>query len=375
MRVIAVHLLNDRSGSPLVFRHALQTLAAAGARIDLLTATPGSAGFLSDLPGVRLHTLPYRRFSQPLCTLLAFCWTQLVIFWQVRRLADPGTVVYVNTLLPAGAAVAGWLRGASVVYHLHEVSVRPAILRRVLVWVAAHTAARVLHVSEYLRTALALPVARQKVVYNALDADFCAAADSAPSLTARFTVLMACSLRDYKGIPELFALAQALPALRFELVLNASPAEVAHYRATHPKPANLTVFPAAREMHSHYRRAAVVVNLSRPNEWIETFGMTVLEALRYGRPVIVPPVGGVAEVNIEGETGYAIDGRDLPALVRALRVLSTHPEQYAQMAAAGRRRAARFTPEQFALGVRRCFAELTNTEKSTAILKPDTITA
>lgn len=374
MRVIAVHLLNDRSGSPLVFRHALQTLAAAGARIDLLTATPGPAGFLSNLPEARLHSLPYRRFSNPLLTLLAFCWTQLAIFWRVLRLADRGAVVYINTLLPAGAALAGWLRGAQVVYHLHEVSVRPAVLRRILLWVVARTATRVLHVSDYLRTALALPVACQEVVYNTLDAAFCASADEAPAPAAHFTVLMACSLRDYKGVPEFFALAHALPSMRFELVINASLVEVTHYCAAHAVPANLTLFPAARDMHSHYRRAAVVVNLSRPDEWIETFGMTVLEALRYGRPVIVPPVGGVAEVNMEGETGYAINGRNLPALVNALRELSTNPAHYARMATAGRLRAARFAPEQFAYEVRRCFAELSTTQDLLAAHHLQTVT-
>ena len=42
-----------------------------------------------------------------------------------------------------------------------------------------------------------------------------------------FVVLMACSLRDYKGVPEFFALARSLPEMSFELVLNAAPAAVA----------------------------------------------------------------------------------------------------------------------------------------------------
>lgn len=359
--LIAVHLLNDRSGSPLVLRQALEVLAEAGYAIDLLTATPGAPGFLSDLPGVVTHALPYRWSARAWRTLLQFGLVQAVVFWKVLRLASKGSTVYVNTLLPAGAALAARCRGARVVYHLHEVSLRPLLLRRLLCAVATRTAHQVLCVSEHVRTALALalPPARQAVVYNALAPAFLAEAGRAPlplTSPAPFVVLMACSLRDYKGIPELVALARATPELHFELVLNAPAEAVARYPALRSAPANLALFPAAQDMHPHYRRAAVVVNLSRPDEWVETFGMTVLEALSYGRPVIVPPVGGVAEVNVHALTGFAIDGRNLAALQHALRLLAGNGRHYARMAAAARQRAAAFAPGRFAEQVRRAFA-------------------
>ena len=149
--IIAVHLLNDRSGSPLVLRHALAALHQAGHRLDLLTATPGPAGHLSHLPGVRTHALPYRWSASAWRTLLRFGWAQLVVFWKVLWLAHPGATVYVNSLLPFGAALAGRCRGARVVYHVHEVSIRPALLRRLLCAVVNRTAHEALFVSEYVR--------------------------------------------------------------------------------------------------------------------------------------------------------------------------------------------------------------------------------
>jgi L-malate glycosyltransferase len=358
-RIIAVHLLNDRSGSPLVLRQALEVLLDAGHAIDLLTATPGGPGFLSDLPGVRLHALPYRWSARPWQTLLNFALVQWVLFWKVLGLARPGTTVYVNTLLPAAAALAARCRGARVVYHVHEVSLRPAALRRVLCAVAGRTAHQVVYVSEYVRQMLNLPVRRQSVVYNTLSPNFLAEALQTPLPTASpepFRVLMACSLRDYKGVPEFVALAHAMPELAFELVLNAAPDAVAAYRQQQALPANLRLFPATTDMPLHYRRAAVVVNLSRPDEWVETFGMTVLEAFSYGRPVLVPPVGGVAEVNVHTKTGFAIDGRNLAALQQALRLLAGNSRRYARMAAAARQRAAAFGPARFAEQLRQAFA-------------------
>jgi glycosyltransferase involved in cell wall biosynthesis len=368
-RIIAVHLLNDRSGSPLVLRQSLAVLAEAGYGIDLLTATPGEPGFLSDLPGVTLHPLAYRWSASQWRTLLNFALVQLAVFWKVLLLARPDYVVYVNSLLPAGAALAARCRGARVVYHLHEVSLRPAPLRRLLCTVAQRTAHQLLCVSEHVRTTLALPVAQQHVVYNSLAPSFIAEAGHTllPYASPQpFVVLMACSLRDYKGVPEFFALARSLPEMSFELVLNASPTAVGDYTAQHSVPNNLKLFPATADMHPHYYRAAVVVNLSRPDEWVETFGMTVLEGLAYGRPVIVPPVGGVAEVNVHTCTGFAINGRDLPALQHALRLLHQNGAVYARMAAAARKRAATFAPERFAEQVLRTFGRLLSAPKAVA---------
>jgi glycosyltransferase involved in cell wall biosynthesis len=375
-RIIAVHLLNDRSGSPLVLRQSLVVLAEAGYGIDLLTATPGEPGFLSGLPGVTTHPLAYRWSASQWRTLLNFALVQWLVFWKVLRLAGPSSVVYVNSLLPAGAALAARCRGAQVVYHLHEVSLRPAPLRRLLCAVAQRTAHQLLCVSEHVRTTLALPVARQQVVYNTLAPDFIAEANnvSLPYASPRpFVVLMACSLRDYKGVPEFFALARSLPEMSFELVLNASPMAVTDYVAQHSVPNNLKLFPATADMHPHYYRAAVVVNLSRPDEWVETFGMTILEGLAYGRPVIVPPVGGVAEVNVHTYTGFAIDGRDLPALQHALRLLHQNDAVYSRMAAAARKRAATFAPERFAEQVLRTFSNLLPTPESATPTSMETV--
>ncbi|OON67230.1 glycosyltransferase family 4 protein [Hymenobacter sp. CRA2] len=356
-RVIAAHLLNDRSGSPLVLRTALQSLHAAGFRLELLTATGAEPGFLSDLPGVTTHPLPYRWSPNKWLTLLYFLRAQVLLFVKVLRLAGPGTVVYVNSLLPAGAALAAWCRGARVVYHLHEVSIRPALLMRLLCLVANITADRALFVSCYVKRTLGLRVPQQHVVPNALSAAFVAEALGARArpATAPFVVLMACSLKDYKGVPEFLQLARALPDMQFELVLNAPAAQVQHYQRHGAVPANLTLFSATQDMHPFYRRAAVVLNLSRPAEWVETFGMTILEALQYGRPVVVPTVGGVAEVNQAGQTGFAIDGRNLPALRAALTLLHHNAQTYQRMASACRLRAAEFAPARFAQQIQQHF--------------------
>ena len=58
-----------------------------------------------------------------------------------------------------------------------------------------------------------------------------------------------------------------------------------------------------------------MLNLSIPSLWIETFGMTILEAMAYGIPSIVPNVGGPTELIIDGYNGYCIDVTNVDEIV------------------------------------------------------------
>jgi glycosyltransferase involved in cell wall biosynthesis len=72
----------------------------------------------------------------------------------------------------------------------------------------------------------------------------------------------------------------------------------------------------------------------------ETFGMTVLEAMACGCPVVAYPGGSVAEVL--GDGGILVEDENLPALVDAVRGLAVDPTRREQAAATARTRATRF---------------------------------
>ena len=52
--------------------------------------------------------------------------------------------------------------------------------------------------------------------------------------------------------------------------------------------------------------------------WIETFGMTILEAMAYGIPVIAPPIGGPKELIRDGREGRLIDSRNIDELIETI---------------------------------------------------------
>jgi glycosyltransferase involved in cell wall biosynthesis len=84
-------------------------------------------------------------------------------------------------------------------------------------------------------------------------------------------------------------------------------------------------------------RAAMVVV---PSRWPEPFGMTALEAMACGAPLLCSMRGGLAEV--AGDAAVPIDPDDAESLAAALVALALDPERRAALGAAGRARAARF---------------------------------
>ena len=62
-----------------------------------------------------------------------------------------------------------------------------------------------------------------------------------------------------------------------------------------------------------------MLNLSNPFVWVETFGMTILEAMAYGVPSIVPNVGGPIELIEDGYNGFCVDVTDAKVVVEKIK--------------------------------------------------------
>ena len=73
--------------------------------------------------------------------------------------------------------------------------------------------------------------------------------------------------------------------------------------------------------------------------WYEPFGITPLEAMACGVPVVGSDVGGIRYSVSDGETGFLVPPHDPQALASRLRVLMKQPSLSAAMGRAGVRRA------------------------------------
>jgi D-inositol-3-phosphate glycosyltransferase len=90
-------------------------------------------------------------------------------------------------------------------------------------------------------------------------------------------------------------------------------------------------------LRDYYSAADVAVT----TPWYEPFGLTPLEAMACGRPVIGSAVGGITYTVKDGETGFLVPPRDPEALAARLLQLLCQSELCAQMGLAGRKRVER----------------------------------
>lgn len=329
--IVCFHLFNDYSGSPKVFKMALGGLLKKGYQIDLVTSRGGVLDELRAFPNLKRHSYRYAFSNHAALTMLRYIVIQFyTFFFAFRYVFNKDCVFYINTLLPVGPALAGRIMRKRVVYHYHENAFVKGGFYRALAWAMQHLAHEIICVSAYQASFLKQ---RKKltVIPNALPQDFVSKLHPNPGQAfERKTVLMLSSLKAYKGTREFVLLAKRLPQFRFIIVINDTPEKIAD--SLKEVPTNLAVYARQRDVCTFYNQSSIVVNLTDSHIAIETFGLTALEAMRAGLPVIVPTVGGIAELVEDGVNGYKIDVQELEKVATAIRRILADKELYRSLA-------------------------------------------
>lgn len=95
---------------------------------------------------------------------------------------------------------------------------------------------------------------------------------------------------------------------------------------------NLRIVSRQNDVTPFYNEASIVLNLSDKQRFVETFGLTALEAMSAGLPVIVPTEGGIAEMVEDGANGYKIDVQDLDRIDCMIEEIFQDKDHYTRMA-------------------------------------------
>ena len=334
--IVCFHLFNDYSGSPQVLGTVIEGLLDKGYHVDLVTSRGGVLDELMGKNNLRLRQYDYKFARNVAVRTMRYVWVQLIVFFiALGYMFKKDTVIYINTILPVGAAIGGRLACKKVVYHYHENAKAKSLTYRILAKIMQLIASDIICVSQYQRSFLRRKT-RVHITPNALKKDF--TDKLVPDSERAFEnqrVLMLGSLKAYKGTDEFIALARSMNKFRFELVINDSQENIDNYmkKKNIIQPKNLTIHPRQEDVTPFYNHASLVLNLTNRKYAIETFGLTALEAMTAGLPVIVPTVGGIAEMVTDGENGFRIDVQDIEKIEECIEKTLTDKELYLQMAA------------------------------------------
>lgn len=338
------HLYNDFSGSPRALRDYILKLLEDGQSVRLVTS---KGGVLDNINHKNLYRkyIDYRFTDRIWLTALRYVKAQFMMFFDAVMSGtsdwrDSGVSagkmdsVIINTILPVGAALGAKIRGKEVTYYFHEDITQKGLIYKLLAWIMQIVADKIICVSKYQTTTLR----RSKgviVVPNHVSDELQKRLTVDPEIHfACRRVLMLSSLKHFKGINEFVELANCVPEYEWELVLNAEERVIERWISKDKLviPSNLKIFSRTDNIAEHYNRASIVVNLSDSRKFIETSGMTIIEALAAGIPVIVPETGGVAKLVEDGVNGYKIDCRKMEEIVRCIRDMLGNRDLYFKLA-------------------------------------------
>ncbi|WP_345871339.1 glycosyltransferase family 4 protein [Shewanella algae] len=328
-----VHLYNDYSGSPKVLKDVLSSIDERIFNVCLVTSQ--SDGFLSFWKG-KSYKYNYRPHSNKTIMLVFYLFTQVRLFLYLLFSLNKGDLVYINTVLPFGAFLASKLKRCESIYHVHETYIKPALLMKFLM-LFVRNATEVIFVSNYVSSFYKLKSHQIKsVLYNSNGfVDEVSESRDVQigeiSKETGFKCLMVCSLKKYKGIQEFINVASILSNdddIKFTLQLSADKVDVEKFFSGSVVPKNLDILSVNNDLTRVYKNHDLLLNCTNSDECIETFGLTIIEAMSFGLPCIVPNVGGPSEIVEHGITGFCIDSKDQYTISQKILELSKDKKKY-----------------------------------------------
>lgn len=323
-----VHLYNDYSGSPKILKDVLLSVDREKNNIFLITSL--SEGFLSFWEG-NSYKYNYKPNKNKILMFICYFFVQLKLFFYLLLSLNKGDVVYINTILPFGASLAAKLRKCDCIYHVHETYIKPKLLMRLLTFFV-NKSTDIIYVSNYVSSFYKIDNKKNiHLLYNSVTFPETVLENNIIKQKKEFKCLMVCSLKKYKGILEFINIATNLLKennIKFTLQLSADKSEIKNFFVNINVPNNVEIRPVNNDLSEVYKEHDLLLNCTKSDECIETFGLTIIEAMWFGLPCIVPKVGGPSEIVTHNVTGYCIDSKDTDAISQKILTLSKDENRY-----------------------------------------------
>lgn len=360
-----VHLYNDYSGSPRVLSDAIDVVNELDEVNKKILFTSSHKGFLSDCEINKKYVF-YRVTSSKMLKASYFFASQLHLFFLLSmnlifyklKCREAKNIVIINTMLPFGAALSSRLFAEKTIYYVHESHLKPSVLKRFLRSVIELSSDNVIFVSHYLLKSEGFHNPTMTVVYNGLRSDFphLPNVDNPTKFNSK-KIVFSGSLKEYKGVDYVIELARQMPDFKFILALNCTIGEIDDYLEKNSVTYNVNLISRPSNIKDIYHNGFAVLNLSIPELWTETFGLSILEGMNYGCVPIVPEVGGPIEI-VDSQCGFICDSSRTAEIKIFLTNLACDYKLWEKYSNAARHRADCFSQDNYRVNLKKFFNSL-----------------
>ena len=297
---IIYHFNNDHSGSTIALRNRI--LSENLDNYIIVTLTRGGV-----LDSLRTQYLLSSKLTIicPLFLRLIYYWvtTSIIALIFIRRnhlfnnILSAPSMLFITFLTPYNKRHA---------LHLHEFRVNNKWLNEIVITSLKLTRSNYIFVSEYQRQYFYRNYnLNGKVVLNVLDPIFC---ELSPKLgtspySERNRITFVGSDSEYKGLSTFIRLEKQVNLTK-NIVWTIVTPKILENKIQ--EKFDVYSNPQRERLAEIYSESLVVMNLSKSNMWVETFGMTIFEGSAFGALSITPDIGGFVNY-VSKEWSFSVD--------------------------------------------------------------------
>lgn len=351
-KIILIEHLNEIGGASRV---SISLVHGLSDRFDFHVIIP-SGQYLQEFEDgkTKVYKMSYSSFRP---SLMLDKWVdQISLVLEIRScvrkiLKDKETaVIHINGLPNILPAIATRFLGLPTVWHVHETAFNPNWAFRLLTCFACSISNSVIAVSnstaeDLIKNILFKSQANKiKVVYNSAFSSIKSKETDQKNIIKSdntFIVAMAARIVPQKGIIEFLKIAQKTTeqSKNIEFWL-AGPKVIKHNKyfqsvisvIEDDSSKQIKYMGELSSCEYFFKMSDIVVNTSLS---VESFGLTLVEAMSLGKPVIGPPYGGPGEIISNNENGLVIDPKNTLLFSNTIIELSKDSERLNRLGQAG----------------------------------------
>lgn len=353
MRHIFIHLLNDYSGSPRILNDRISVYSSNNKKIHIITNDKD--GFI-ELHGKSSALFNYKKSNNIFLKLIRYwIWMIRVSIYLLFYIKE-NDVVHGNTMLTAPLFMAAKLKKAATISHVMETKIRPNYFKIFLRYFIKNHADQVIFISKFLLDVEGFHNKNTSVVYpkisnELISSDMCGKEKLLENNGKYFNVTMICSLSWSKGIQNFINLAMIAnenkEKIKFILVISSTEKEISRFLLGIHIPSNIEIRSKTNEISKILEISNLIISLTLREQWIETFALTLAEAMSFGLPVIAPDIGAQTEYITNGYNGYLVNEKDIVYVFELIKKISADKELYKLLSINAVKTSKKFNIDQY----------------------------